>query len=64
VKRKLEEKGWLVRQSKGSRGPYDLYALKGVESSWCKSRAVDPVSAAEKESSSCEQLGRKGQQRP
>jgi len=29
VKRRLEEKGWLVRQSKGSRGPYDLYALKG-----------------------------------
>jgi Holliday junction resolvase len=29
VRRRLEEKGWLVRQSKGSRGPYDLYALKG-----------------------------------
>lgn len=29
VKTKLEKKGWLVRQSKGSRGPYDLYALKG-----------------------------------
>jgi Holliday junction resolvase len=29
VKRGLENKGWLVRQSKGSRGPYDLYALKG-----------------------------------
>lgn len=29
VKRKLKEKGYLVRQSKGSRGPYDLYALKG-----------------------------------
>jgi Holliday junction resolvase len=28
VKKKLEKKGWLVRQSKGSRGPYDLYALK------------------------------------
>jgi len=29
VKSKLESKGWLVRQSKGSRGPYDLYAMKG-----------------------------------
>jgi Holliday junction resolvase len=29
VKRRLEERGWLVRQSKGSRGSYDLYALKG-----------------------------------
>jgi Holliday junction resolvase len=29
VKRRLEERGWLVRQSRGSRGPYDLYALKG-----------------------------------
>jgi len=29
VKRNLEKKGWLVRQSKGSRGSYDLYALKG-----------------------------------
>jgi len=29
VRRRLEEKRWLVRQSKGSRGPYDLYALKG-----------------------------------
>jgi len=29
VKRRLEKKGYLVRQSKGSRGPYDLYALKG-----------------------------------
>ena len=26
--KKLQEKGWLVKQSKGSRGPYDLYALK------------------------------------
>jgi Holliday junction resolvase len=29
VKKRLEKKGWLVKQSKGSRGPYDLYALKG-----------------------------------
>jgi len=29
VKRGLESKGWLVRQSKGSRGPYDLYAMRG-----------------------------------
>jgi Holliday junction resolvase len=29
VKEKLESKGWLVRQSKGSRGPYDLYAMRG-----------------------------------
>ena len=29
VKSKLESKGWLVRQSRGSRGPYDLYAMKG-----------------------------------
>lgn len=29
VKAKLESKGWLVKQSKGSRGPYDLYAMKG-----------------------------------
>ncbi|MGQ9468909.1 MAG: hypothetical protein ACUVTD_03665 [Nitrososphaerales archaeon] len=28
IKSKLESKGWLVRQSKGSRGPYDLYAMK------------------------------------
>jgi predicted transcriptional regulator len=28
IKAKLESKGWLVRQSKGSRGPYDLYAIK------------------------------------
>lgn len=28
VKRRLEARGWLVRQSKGSRGPNDLYALK------------------------------------
>jgi Holliday junction resolvase len=28
VKSKLEDKGWLVKQSKGSRGPYDLYAMK------------------------------------
>jgi len=29
VKRGLEGKGWLVRQSEGSRGPYDLYAMRG-----------------------------------
>jgi Holliday junction resolvase len=29
VKQGLENKGWLVRQSKGSRGPYDLYAMRG-----------------------------------
>ncbi len=29
VKERLEDKGYLVRQSPGSRGPYDLYALKG-----------------------------------
>jgi len=29
IKNRLEKKGWLVRQSKGSRGSYDLYALKG-----------------------------------
>jgi len=29
VKKRLEKRGWLVKQSKGSRGPYDLYALKG-----------------------------------
>jgi Holliday junction resolvase len=29
VKKSLEKKGWLVKQSKGSKGPYDLYALKG-----------------------------------
>jgi len=29
VKRSLESKGWLVKQSKGSRGPYDLYAMRG-----------------------------------
>ncbi|MFZ3058402.1 MAG: group I intron-associated PD-(D/E)XK endonuclease [Candidatus Methanoperedens sp.] len=29
VKSKLEKMGWLVRQSKGSRGPFDLYAMKG-----------------------------------
>jgi len=29
VKSKLEKDGWLVRQSKGSRGPFDLYAMKG-----------------------------------
>jgi len=29
VKRGLESKGWLVRQSRGSRGPYDLYAMRG-----------------------------------
>jgi Holliday junction resolvase len=29
VKAKLERKGWLVKQSKGSQGPYDLYAMKG-----------------------------------
>lgn len=29
VKAKLESKGWIVRQSKGSRGPYDLCAMKG-----------------------------------
>ena len=28
VKKKLESRGWLVRQSPGSRGPNDLYALK------------------------------------
>ncbi|MGB9896056.1 MAG: hypothetical protein ACPLN2_09190 [Thermoproteota archaeon] len=28
IKIELEKKGWLVKQSKGSRGPYDLYALK------------------------------------
>jgi len=29
VKERLENKGYLVRQSPGSRGPYDLYAMKG-----------------------------------
>jgi Holliday junction resolvase len=29
VKKRLEKRGWLVKQSKGSRGPHDLYALKG-----------------------------------
>ena len=29
VKERLEDKGYLVRQSPGSRGPYDLYAMKG-----------------------------------
>jgi ribosomal protein S19E (S16A) len=28
VKQRLESKGYVVRQSKGSRGPYDLYAMK------------------------------------
>jgi Holliday junction resolvase len=28
VKSKLESKGWFVRRTKGSRGPYDLYAMK------------------------------------
>lgn len=28
IKHRLEEKGYIVRQSKGSRGPYDLYAMK------------------------------------
>ncbi|MDD4082021.1 MAG: hypothetical protein PHD05_01405 [Sphaerochaetaceae bacterium] len=29
VKQGLQRKGWFVRQSSGSRGPYDLYAFKG-----------------------------------
>jgi len=29
IKQKLESKGYVVRQSRGSRGPYDLYAMKG-----------------------------------
>ncbi len=28
VKASLQRKGWVVRKSKGSRGPYDLYALR------------------------------------
>jgi Holliday junction resolvase len=31
VKKRLEKRGWLVKQNKGSRGPYDLYALKSGE---------------------------------
>lgn len=29
IKAKLRKKGWLVRQSPGSRGSFDLYALRG-----------------------------------
>lgn len=28
IKSKLENKGWLVKQSRGSRGPYDLHAIR------------------------------------
>lgn len=28
IKKRLERRGYLVRQNKGSRGPYGLYALK------------------------------------
>ena len=29
IRQRLENRGYIVRQSKGSREPYDLYALKG-----------------------------------